>query len=471
MHKLLLLALLLAAAFLGPARPACAQFLWQRAVGTAGRGETAEYMVAVPGGFVTAGQSLNNPQSATVGLYLSKVDYQGDTVWTHRITFAGVHIFYPRGLVVDAAGNLVVSAITFIPPATPTAPPAVERGLLVKLTPAGDTIWTHPVRNPAGASLDALVLGNDGSYVAIGDLGTLPVLHKFSPAGALLWTQVVPYDGTRLGYLYALVAVPNGYLLFSDSLAFGVPLKYITVNESGVYQFDRSCWHGASQMYRDSQGDVLAVSGSITKLTFQGDTLWSHSYQQYGRLLGLTRIVELPNGNYLAAGERYNGPERDVGFIVVDRNGTHLRDTLLVRGGTDENVAGVALTPAGHYVVTLGTSRGPIGFQDQYLFAYRNWNRLLPTRPAAPPPALAQLVAYPNPTADALALEAADRRPLTGQWTLYDARGRVVQSGALPGLPRAPLSLAAHPAGLYLLRIRDEDHPARPAQLLRIEKI
>lgn len=450
-----------------PAAPARAQFLWQRPVGTAARGETAEYMIPVAGGFVTAGQSLNTPQSPTVGLYLSKVNYVGDTVWTHRITFAGVHIFYPRGLIVDAVGNLVVSATTFTPPATPTAPPSVEKGLLVKLTSVGDTLWTRSVRNPAGATLNAFVLGNDGSYVVTGTLGTLPVLHKFSPAGALLWTQVVPYDGTRLGYLYALVAVPTGYLLFSDPFAFGLPLKYITVNEAGVYQFDRGCRYGASQMYRNAQGDVLAVSGSITKLTPQGDTLWSHSYQQFGRLLGLTRIVELPNGNYLAAGTRYNGPERDVGIVVVDRNGTLLRDTLFVRGGSDETVAGVALTPAGHYVVALGTNMGPIGFADQFLFAYRNWNRLLPAR-APQSVALDGLTAYPNPTADAVTLETADGRPFTGRWTLYDPLGRVVQTGALPGGARARLSLAGQPAGLYLLRISDQRRGT--TQTLRLEK-
>ena len=198
----------------------------------------------------------------------------------------------------------------------------------------------------------------------------------------------------------------------------------------------------------------------------QGDSIWSHSYQQFNTLLGLTRLVELPNGRYLAAGTRYNGPTRDVGFVVVDGNGTRLRDTLLVRG-SDENVAGVALTPAGNYVLTLGTSRGPVGFADQLVFAYRNWDRLLPTRPGQPE-AGARLSAYPNPTADALTLEAPDAHPLSGHYTLYDLLGRPVQTGVLPGLARARLSLAGLPAGRYLLQVSDPHRGT--SQTLRLEK-
>ena len=456
--KLLSLLCLALALLLGPA-PAHAQFLWQTAVGTAARSETAEYMIPVAGGFVTAGQSPNN------ALYLSKVNYTGDTLWTKRLTFRRVSIFYPRGLIVDAVGNLVVSAIA-IPPASPSLPVPPLQGLLVKLTPTGDTIWTRPVRNPADATLTSLVLGNDGSYVVMGSLGTLPVLYKFSPAGTVLWTQVVPYGNTRLGYLQTLAAVPNGYLLCTFPGVQNLPSKFITVNEAGVYQFDRSCFCGALQMFRNSQGDVVSAGGGLTKLTAQGDSVWSRSYQQFGQLLRIARAVELPNGRYLAAGERRNGPTRDVGFIVVDGNGTKLRDTLLVRAG-DENVAGVGLTPAGNYVVAIGSDTGPIGFADQILFAYRSWNRLLPTRTAQAAP-LAALSAYPNPTTDEVTLEAGDGRPLTGAWTLYDMLGRTVQTGTLAGIPRTRCSLVGLPAGRYLLRVADAQ--SHTTQTLRIEK-
>lgn len=458
----LFLVVLLLGLLLG-SRPAAAQFLWQRAIGTAAGDETAEFMAPVAGGFATLG-TFHVPGQNRMGLFLTKVNYQGDTLWTKRQDLPRAAILYPKGLFADAAGNLVATVITFRASSTP------YEGRLVKFSPLGDTLWTRAVRAPApgSAALAVPVLGNDGSYVVIGDLSpSFPALFKFSPAGALLWTQLVPYSSTRNGFLQNLVAVPNGYLLFVDSNSAGRG-KYILVDEQGTYQRERlATFYGPGRLERDSQGNVFALGGGLTKLTAQGDSVWTRTYQQFGVLLAPTRLAEMPGNRYLLAGERYNGPTRDVGIVVVDRNGVLLRDTLFVRYNSDENVAGVGLTPAGDYVVAYGASQGPIGRADQVLFAYRNWSRLLPTS-ARLPEALAHLRAYPNPTTGELTLEAADAHPLTGQWTLYDALGREVQAGVLPGLASCRLSLAGWPAGIYLLRVIDARR--NTAQTLRLEK-
>ena len=467
-YAFLVLSLTCLALLLGPA-PARAQFLWQKAIGTAAGSETAEFMVPVAGGFVTLGQYVEWTAPFGTGLFLSKVSPAGDTLWTRRWPLRRAGALYPRGLFADAAGNLVATAITFGPPPSPTAPQPPSEGRLVKFSAQGDTLWTRAVSAPSNAALTVPVLGNDGNYVVIGDVGlSLPALFKFSPAGALLWTQIVPYNTTRQGYLQNLVAVPNGYFLVSSPNFGGLKSKYITVNEQGGYQFERpGRIYYPDQLKLDSQGNILAVGGDLLKLTVQGDSIWGSLYQQFGQMLGVARLAELPNGRYLVAGTRRNGPARDVGLAVVDRNGTLLRDTLFVRNGSDENVAGIALTPAGNYVVALGASVGPFGRADQLLFAYRTWDRLLPTR-AAQPAARARLAAYPNPTADALTLEAPDAHRLTGSYTLYDLRGSAVQAGPLPGLARARLSLSSLPAGIYLLRVSDPQ--CRTAQTLQVEK-
>ncbi len=449
---------------LGAAPSASAQFLWQRTVGTAGNDETAEYMIPVAGGFVTVGKSGNQTSVPNESLYLSKLTYAGDTLWTKRWNFRQVRVLYPQGLIEDGAGNLVVSAITF-PPGT-----APRQGLLIKLTATGDTLWTRTVASsgPYVGGLATLVLGNDGSYVAIGDLASFPALFKYSPTGALLWTQVVPYDANRQGYLGNLVAVPNGYLVISSPNTIALRTKYITVNEQGIYQFERlRARYFPARLQRDSQGNILAIGGNITKLTPQGDSIWSQSYPQFSVLVNLARAVELPNGNYLLAGTRYNTHDDDLALVLVDHNGNRLRDTLLVRSPSSENVAGVALTPTGNYVVAGGTTQGTAGGGDQFFFAYRNWNRLLATHPARPN-APARLTAYPNPTTGEVTVEAADGHLLAANWTLYDLLGRAVQAGTWPGLARARLSLAGLPTGLYLLRVRDKSRYT--TQTLRLEK-
>jgi outer membrane protein assembly factor BamB len=456
---------------MGLAPAAAAQLLWQHTVGHAAEDETGEFMIAVPGGFVTLGKASGTTAQPDQALYLSKVDYSGDTLWTKRWPFRQVEIIYPRGLMADAAGNLVVSAITFTPPVPPTAPPPPSQGLLVKLTATGDTLWsrTVPSTGPSASALDVLVLGNDGSYVATGQLATLPALFKYSPAGVLLWTQVVPYSSTIQGYLQNMVAVPNGYLLVSAPQVFPrLRSKYITVNEQGAYQFERlGSLYYADRYQRDTQGNILAVGGGLTKLTLQGDSLWSYSYPQGTRTLNITRLVETPTGNYLAVGTRFNGLDDDIGLVLLNRNGTRLRDTLLVRFQANENVAGVALTPAGNYVVGGGTNRGQSARPDQLVFALRNWDRLLPTATRAPY-SLAHLSAFPNPTADELTLQAPDAHPLAGPWALYDLRGRAVQAGTFPGLARCRISLAQQPPGIYLLRFTDEHYSV--SQMLRLQK-
>jgi hypothetical protein len=443
--------------------PAAAQFLWQRAVGTATHDESAEFMIPAAGGYVTLGRVLEPPVHS---LYLSKVNHRGDTLWTRRQFLRRSGAIYPQSLLEDGAGNLVTTVRVFDPSVM------IAHGLLVKFTPGGDTLWTHRLTPMGESVLTKLVLGNDGNYVSIGSVGNVPMLFKFSPAGVLLWGQPIPYSASRDGYLQNMVAVPGGYLLVSSPNLGNLKSKYITVNEQGGYQFERSgSLYYDYSLKLDSQGDVLAIGGNLTKRTAQGDSLWSYSYQQFGRLLGINQLAELPGGGYLLGGQLLNGfNSHDVGLAVVDHDGRLLRDTLLVRRQSDDNVAGVALSPAGDYVVAVGAdSNGPIGGGDQLVFSYRSWARLLPTRPAQAAARGWQVAAYPNPTAGEVTLVAADAGGLRGQWTLYDGLGRTLRTGQLPGLARGRLSLAGQPPGLYLLRIYDERQ--NRTQTLRIEKI
>ncbi|WP_201977322.1 T9SS type A sorting domain-containing protein [Hymenobacter rubidus] len=469
--KLFYLFFLALGLLLGRATPARAQFLWQRLIGKATANETGEYMIPVAGGFVTLGTASSATASANAALYLSKVNYRGDTVWTKRWTFRQVDIIYPKGLIEDATGNLVVCANTLAPLATPTSPIPPNQGLLVKLTATGDTLWTRtlPSSGPNSSGFLSLVLGNNGSYVAVGEYATLPVLVKYSPAGALLLNLSIPYSSTIQGYLQNIVAVPNGYLLLCPPSSGNLPCKYITVDEQGIYQGERLGGRVPSyQLQRDSQGNILTAGVfGVTKLTPIGDTIWSHTYRRSNRTVDVKRLVETPAGNYLVAGTRNNGIDNDIDLILVDHNGLQLRDTLLVRFQSEENVAGVALTPVGDYVIAGGTNSGQNGRPDQLVFALRNWSRFLPT--ATRQPAIPDLLAaYPNPTTDAATLEAADGHPLTGNWTLYDIVGRAVQKGMLPGVARPRISIAEQPAGLYLLRLTDAQR--HTTQTLRLEK-
>lgn len=448
------------------AGPVAAQFLWQRLVHTPALRETGKFLTPVAGGFVMVGETVN----ASVDLlYLSKVNYAGDTVWTRRIRFPAGNGVYARGVIEDRTGNLVVSATVFNSSGTTTR----SWGGLAKLTPTGDTLWTR--RTDDG--LNTLVLGNDGNYVLAGGIRTsnitsIPTLYKYSPAGALLWSQRVPFSSTVQGFLFNAVAVRNGYLLHLLPDLYG-PSKFIAVDEQGQYrQAQMGSPRASGQLRLDSDGNVLVAGGNLTKLSPVGDTLWSHAYRVGNSpYQGLSHVVELPNGTYLASGSWYNGFDRDLTLFLISHSGVLLRDTLIYRGGSNETAVGVSLTPNLNYVAGLSVDTyvygNPTPTYAQLWVCLRSWARLLPTRPGQPTPQN-RVFAYPNPTANDLTLATADEHALVGRWVLLDLLGRDVQSGTLAGLGPARLSLAGQPAGCYLLRVHDERRHTE--QTLRIEK-
>ncbi|MDQ2771800.1 MAG: T9SS type A sorting domain-containing protein [Bacteroidota bacterium] len=465
-HRCLILPLALLLGLL-PLKPAAAQVLWTRLVATPSYHETGEFMTAVAGGFVLVGRS-SYPQPQ--GLYLSKVNYRGDTLWTRRMRFPKGNGVYARGVLEDRAGNLVVSATLF----DSNVVPSLFWGGLAKLTATGDTLWTRLT----GDGINTLVLGNDGSYVLASDLRlqptqTLPTLLKYSPAGALVWSSALPYDNTNAGTLTEVVAVSSGYLVQSMPHATGFRPKLMRVSEAGSYQSARlTNPYGLGKLRLDSDGNLLATGAGLTKLTPVGDTIWSRTYPQGGNSYqGLAQVVELPNGQYLAAGSSYNGDDYDLSLYLTDHNGVLLRDTLLVRQHANESVAGVGLTPAGDYVVggsadTYLAGNSTFDYAQLWL-SCRSWARLLPTRAGQAEPQN-RLFAFPNPTTDEVRLTAADGHALLGSWTLLDLLGRPVQAGRLPGLGAGALRLGGQPAGVYLLRVTDERRAS--VQTLRLEK-
>ena len=450
-------------------RPAAAQVLWTRLVNTPILQETGKFMTPVTGGFVTVGDA------SQTSLYLSKINYAGDTVWTRQLPFGrGTGIYplggYARGVIEDRAGNLVVSATVF----DSNFVPSRFWGKLAKLNPTGDTLWTRVT----GAGSNALVLGKDDSYVMASDVSnnpmpTLPTLYKYSPAGALVWSRALRYSAAVPGYLADITAVPNGYILQSLPNSGGLPGKLITVNEQGVYQLDRpTSRSGIGPLRLDSDGNLVTGGRGLTKYTVIGDTIWHRPYRLGNSpSQGITQVTELPNGHYLTVGSWDNGYDKDMSLQLFSHQGNLLRDTLLFRFGANEIPVGVGYTPAGNYVVAASVDtyliNNPRPIYAQLWAGLRSWSRLLPARPGQPVPQ-ARLLAYPNPTTDEVTLAAADAHPLHGRWVLTDLLGRTVLTGTLPGLASSRISLAAQPPGVYQLRVIDERR--NTTELVRLEK-
>jgi hypothetical protein len=207
-------------------------------------------------------------------------------------------------------------------------------------------------------------------------------------------------------------------------------------------------------MQADLAGNVLAGAGRLYKISAVGDTLWSRQYAQFGRNVEVRLAAPTLGGQYLLAGTRSNSLDEDLSVILVDQNGTKLRDTLLIRYGGNEYPMGISVDAQGNYLVGGYTDNGPLGRADQFSLKLRNWNRLLPTRPTAASAATTYHL-YPNPAtrADRLRATTETGRAYVGAYEVRDQLGRVVRAGGSwpsPGLP-----LDGLPTGLYLLRLRE----------------
>jgi hypothetical protein len=185
-----------------------------------------------------------------------------------------------------------------------------------------------------------------------------------------------------------------------------------------------------------------------------GDTLWSRQYAQFGRNVEVRLAAPVPGTtNYLLAGTRANSLDTDLSILLVNQNGTLLRDTLLVRYGGNEYPTGLSTDALGNYLIGGYTDNSPLGHADQFALKLRSWNRLLPTRPVAAPATAYHL--YPNPAAgaDRLRLATEAGATYTGAYELRDLTGRLVQAGS--SWPASGLPVRGLPTGLYLLRLRE----------------
>jgi outer membrane protein assembly factor BamB len=109
---------------------------------------------------------------------LTKYNAQGQILWTNPISFI-------RDCAADSMGNLYLGYWA----------PTVPQSYLSKLTPAGATEWSLPMRPTA------LTVREDALYVATRDVS--PTLNRFDTAGNLIWS--VPFPNASNGLRDVLV--------------------------------------------------------------------------------------------------------------------------------------------------------------------------------------------------------------------------------------------------------------------------
>lgn len=429
--------------------PAAGQILWDRTMGTSAYRETSVAWVTVPGGYINVGLgSSDGTGQQPDQIYLSKVDDAGTVLWQRGLAVPGARTLYPQAAVADMSGQLYVTVAGFN-----GVTPNYSSGLLIKYSSVGDTLWTRVIKPLGGqADFSSIVLATDGSVVVTGRQEPDQFIAKYSSSGQQLWRRSYFYSPDDIGYLQQLAKLPSGFLVIEAPLNGGKPPRYLLLDEDGQLVAEKP----APPFYPyavqpDQGGNLLAAAGRLTKISPQGDSLWTRRYSLYGGPFEVMFAAETkPGGTYLLCGTRYNGLDRDLGLVLVDQNGTMLRDTIFVIPRTSEYPSGATFDAQGNYIIAGYFSEGAIGGADQFAFKLRNWNRTLPTRVGMTSATAYTL--YPNPAPlNNVQIATNSGTAFLGEYQLCDAMGRILRLGRTTPLG---IPLDDVPPGLYLIRLR-----------------
>jgi hypothetical protein len=181
--------------------------LWSRAYG----GSQIDLFYAVcqspDSQIICAGET----QSRGVGgrdVWLVKLTGAGDTLWSR--TYGGAlddECFAVRS--VPAGGYILAGRSS-------SFGSGGWNGYLVRVTATGDTLWTRTFGGPRRDELAAVEITDDGGFIAAGLYGGSKAWAiGLSATGDSLWSRT--YGGARTDQCYALTAAPNGQFLLAGS--------------------------------------------------------------------------------------------------------------------------------------------------------------------------------------------------------------------------------------------------------------
>ncbi len=171
------------------------------------------------GGFIATGYTTNSIY--TNFTYVVKTNSFGDTVWTSQNIspiipqpFGGPGNGYAQDVVQLSDSNFIVlSNITDFD--------TLRIILLSKLDQNGDTIWTKKIRHPNGLVGQNIVLTNDGGFVisSRNNYSIIPVftagalIIKTDSNGDTLWTKDYPVYTNNCGAVSVVQTQDNGFFI------------------------------------------------------------------------------------------------------------------------------------------------------------------------------------------------------------------------------------------------------------------
>gem|GEM_PF-4183614 len=280
--------------------------LWQRAYGGAGTQHAYAVTVTEDSCFIVAGNASLPTNGYT--MYVVKIDEQGDVLWEHTygINNGGV----ARAVLACEDGSVLLAG-------NGRSPHPTEWGgmYLVKIDPDGNVIWEHSYGISGDIWAEAcydIAPSDDGGYHLGGYRWTTEnwshdmALVKVNTQGEMLWMN--GYGGAYDQLCYGIIPSGDGGVwmvggsdLFKVNSQGQLVLTYIYPTNNYFYDIGISTdgnllLAGYEQWYGDCK---------LTKITLQGDILWQGQYGG-GNIDKAWAVMCNSVGNYLLAGSTFS---------------------------------------------------------------------------------------------------------------------------------------------------------------------
>ena len=425
------------------------------------------------GGYIVAGQtdSFGNGSALNPDLWIIKLDMAGNIEWDKTFGKPGKGDGAFSVEQTSDEGYIVAGTTSSYGEGYPSI-------WIIKLDADGDSVWTQIYEGPVVSSARSIRQTSDGGYIIAGN-GEENVL-KLDGNGNREW-------GRHYGWIFYCVqqTADGGYVLAGDSIhqqlewSYIPSLSVIKLDENGNKEWSDPSGNEflgrANCIHQTTDGGYVIAGDSIDfrsefeysyyfmviKLNENGNRDWVYSGGEYS---SAQSIQQTADGGYIAAGTMTDdGDGLDFLIVKLDGNGNEEWKKTYGSSGGWEYASSIQQTVDGGYVVAGQTDSYGAGRYDMWVLKLdENGNGPGPVGVFEPgynrSPDFSLSQNYPNPFNQSTAIRMNLPEPGFVTLTVYDCRGREIETIVREWRPAGPFNVEwtakSLPSGMYFYRLK-----------------
>jgi hypothetical protein len=422
-------------------------------------------------------------------VYLIKTDFAGDTIWQKQYQdsslYVGLYSFLKiseSSLIAGCYGSDFIQNIKFI--------------YLFKLKYNGDTIWTKKIYAPPGFNYNSLylTLTIDKKLLISGQIVDSLItdgqsfIALIDTNGTYQWHKT--YGGSGFDSFYSSAELPDkGFLTLGWTRSFGFgnstnhDFYLVKTDSMGNFKWQKT--YGTP--YDESGIGVTALADGnyllagnaeinqfnvyrawIIKIDTAGNIIWQKQIGTSNLIYDSWWARELPNHTIVAAGSKRNAfNSKDEGWItLLDANGNQLWDRSFGMNNNHAYFRDVQLTSDGGFICAGFCFDGPGGTQDAWLVKLdslgcdsagcANYYTGIDESQTVKDE---KINIYPNPSSEVIFISLVNLKPAdTFDVILFNSQGaEVLRKKFLNSGNAQPVDVRTFGKGLYLIKVKAGD--------------